>query len=141
MLRANSNSQRAFPQMINRRRNVEEPRSDFLRGEGLVINSNCNFWKRSALELNRVMDDTVRAELPVEGGQLRLEESTLSKQRKSSSVYNTGDSLRKRLRKRVRQLLAGPGRAEGDQVPDPIGPPGSKTTTKQAEEAPGQCQD
>ena len=55
ILSAKSNSQRAFLQMINRRRNVEEPRMDFLKGEGLEINSNYNFWKHSeVLELNRV---------------------------------------------------------------------------------------
>ena len=47
ILSAKSDSQRAFLQMINRCRNVEEPRMDFLRGEGLEINSNYNFWKYS----------------------------------------------------------------------------------------------
>jgi hypothetical protein len=40
ILSANSNSQRAFMQMINRCRRVEEPRMDFLKGEGLDLNNN-----------------------------------------------------------------------------------------------------
>ena len=96
ILSAKSNSQRAFLQMINRCRNVEEPRMDFLKGEGLEINSNYNFWKYSeVLELNRMTVDTVRAEFLVEDGELRVEESTLSKQRKNISVYNTVETLNK----------------------------------------------
>ena len=43
MLCAKSNSQRAFLQMINRCRCVEDPNMDFLNGEGLRINGNYNF--------------------------------------------------------------------------------------------------
>ena len=39
--------------------------------------------------------DAVRAELLVEDGELREEESTLSKQRKNISVYNTVETLNK----------------------------------------------
>ena len=96
ILSAMSNSQRAFMQMINRCRNLEEPRMDFLKGEGLDINSNYNFWKYSeVLELNSMTVDTTRAEFLVEDGELRLEESTLSKQRKNISVYNTVEPLNK----------------------------------------------
>ena len=45
ILCSNSNSQRAFLQMINRCRKVEEPRMDFLKGDGLDLNSNYNFWR------------------------------------------------------------------------------------------------
>ena len=93
ILSAKSNSQRAFLQMINRCRNVEEPRMDFLKGEGLEINSNYTFWKYSeVLELNRMTVGTVRAEFLVEDGELRVEESTLSKQRKNISFYNTAET-------------------------------------------------
>ena len=69
---------------------------DFLKGVGLDINSNYNFWKYSeVLELNRMTVDTTRAEFLVEDGELRLEESTLSKQRKNISVYNTVETLNK----------------------------------------------
>ena len=69
---------------------------DFLKGEGLEINSNYNSWKYSeVLELNRLTVDTVRAEFLVEDGELRVEESTLSKQRKNISVYNTVETLNK----------------------------------------------
>ena len=96
ILSAKSNSQRAFLQMINGCRNVEESRMDFLKGEGLEINSNYNFWKYSeVLELNRMTVDTVRAEFLVEDGGLRVEGSTLSKQRKNISVYNTVETLNK----------------------------------------------
>ena len=40
LLSSKSNSQRAFPQMINRCRCVGDPNMDFLNGEGLKINSN-----------------------------------------------------------------------------------------------------
>ena len=91
-----SNSQRALMQMINRCRNVEEPQMDFLKGEGLDINSNCNFWRYSdVLELNRDTVDTTRVEFLVEDGELRLEETALSKQRKNISVYNTVETLNK----------------------------------------------
>ncbi len=45
ILSMKSNSQRAFLQLINTCRNVEEPRMDFLKGEGLGICGNYNFWK------------------------------------------------------------------------------------------------
>ena len=63
---------------------------------GVEINSNYNFWKSSeVLELNRTTVDTARAEFLVEDGELRVEESTLSKQRKNISVYNTVETLNK----------------------------------------------
>ena len=91
-----SNSQRAFLQMINRCRCVEEPRMDFLKGEGLGINSNYNCWRYSeVLELSRHTVDTTRAEFIIEDGELMLEESALSKQRKNISIYNTAERLNK----------------------------------------------
>ena len=57
---------------------------DFLKGEGLNINSNYNFWRYSeALELNRDSVNTTRAEFIIEDGKLMLEEKTLSKQRRT----------------------------------------------------------
>ena len=41
------------------------------------------------------MVDSVRAEFLVEDGELRVEESALSKQRKNISVYNTVETLNK----------------------------------------------
>ena len=91
-----SNSQRAFLQMINRCRFFEEPRMDFLKGDGLHINSNYNFWRYSeVLELNRHTVDTTRAEFIIEDGELVLEEKTISKQRKNISIYNTVERLNK----------------------------------------------
>jgi pterin-4a-carbinolamine dehydratase len=96
ILSAMSNSQRAFMQMINRCRNVEEPRMDFLKGEGLHINSDYKFWKYSdVLKNNRDTVDTTRMEFLVEDGELRLKETALSKQRKNISVYNTTETLNK----------------------------------------------
>ena len=57
---------------------------DFLKGEGLGINSNYNFWRYSeVLELSRGSINTTRAEFIIEGGELMLEESALSNQRKT----------------------------------------------------------
>ncbi|MFM7980522.1 MAG: hypothetical protein ACKPKO_14515 [Candidatus Fonsibacter sp.] len=42
MLSSKSNSQRAFLQMINHCRCVEDPNKDFLNGDGLSINGNYN---------------------------------------------------------------------------------------------------
>ncbi len=59
---------------------------DFLKGERLDISSNYNVWKYSeVLELSRHTVDATRAELMIEGGELMLEESALSKQRKTSA--------------------------------------------------------
>ena len=84
ILSTKSNSQRAFLQMINRCRCVEEPRMDFLKGDGLYINTNYNFWRYSeVLELNKHAINNIRAEFVIEDGELMLEESTISKQRKT----------------------------------------------------------
>ena len=69
---------------------------DFLKGEGLHINSNYNCWKYSdVLKNNRDTVDTTRMEFLVEDGELRLKETALSKQRKNISVYNTTETLNK----------------------------------------------
>ena len=63
VLCSKSNSQRAFLQMINRCRCVEDPNMDFLNGEGLRINGNSNFWKYAeVLELNKVTVANTRPE-------------------------------------------------------------------------------
>ncbi len=57
---------------------------DFLKGEGLDINRNYNFWRYSeVLELNKHTVNNIRAEFVIEDGELMLEESALSKQRKT----------------------------------------------------------
>ena len=54
MLSSSSNLQRAFLQMINRCRCVEDPSMDLLNDGRLNINSNYNFWKYAeVLELNK----------------------------------------------------------------------------------------
>ena len=89
ILSTKSNSQRAFLQMINRCRCVEEPRMDFLKGDGLEINSNYNFWRYSeVLELNKHAVNTMRAEFVIEDGELMVKETALSKRRKTS-VFTT----------------------------------------------------
>ena len=71
ILCSNSNSQRAFLQMINRCRNVEEPRIDLLKGEGLDLNSNYNFWRFAEVhELNKHSVDETRAEFIFEDGEI-----------------------------------------------------------------------
>ena len=133
-----SNSQRAFLQMINRCRCVEEPRMDFLKGDGLHINSNYNFWRYSeVLELNRHTVDTTRAEFIIEDGELMLEESALSKQRKSISVYNTVERLNKHpsvFINYLRVLAEGKGIKFQIQSPpeEQKGQPKKKKTKKQA---------
>ncbi len=96
VLCSNSNSQRAFLQMINRCRNVEEPRIDVLKGEGLDLNSNYNFWRFAEVqELNRHTVDTTRAEFVFEDGEIKMQENALNKHRKSISIYNTVERLNK----------------------------------------------
>ena len=97
ILSANSNSQRAFMQMINRCRRVEEPRMDFLKGEGLDMNNNYNFWTfNEIMHLNRHTVDATRAEFVVdENGDLQLKENALNKQRKTISIYNTVEEKNK----------------------------------------------
>jgi hypothetical protein len=97
ILSANSNSQRAFMQMINRCRRVEEPRMDFLKGEGLDLNNNYNFWTfKEIMHLNRHTVDATRAEFIVDDdGELKLKENALNKQRKTISVYNTVEEKNK----------------------------------------------
>ncbi|MFM7985867.1 MAG: hypothetical protein ACKPKO_41785 [Candidatus Fonsibacter sp.] len=64
LLSSKSNSQRAFLQMINRCRSVEDPEMDFLNGEGLEINRNYNFWKYAeVLELNKQTVANTRPEI------------------------------------------------------------------------------
>ncbi len=51
ILSAQSNSLRAFLRMVNRCRNVEEPRVGFLKGDGLDIKNNYStprYWNGTA---------------------------------------------------------------------------------------------
>ena len=69
---------------------------DFLKGDGLEINSNYNFWRYSeVLELNKHAVNTMRAEFVIEDGELMVKETALSKQRKNISVYNEVERLNK----------------------------------------------
>ena len=96
VLCSNSNSQRAFLQMISRCRNVEEPRIDVLKGEGLDLNSNYNFWRFAEVqELNKHTVDETRAEFIFEDGEIKMQENALNKHRKSISIYNEVERLNK----------------------------------------------
>ena len=64
---------------------------DFLKGDGLEINTNYNFWRYSeVLELNKHAINNIRAEFVIEDGELMLEESTISKQRKKHKHLQRG---------------------------------------------------
>ena len=96
MLCAKSNSQRAFLQMINRCRCVEDPKMDFLNGEGLRINGNYNFWKYAeVLELNKVTVANTKPEFLIENGVMRVAENDANTKRKNISVFNTVERLNK----------------------------------------------
>ncbi|MFM7983248.1 MAG: hypothetical protein ACKPKO_28400, partial [Candidatus Fonsibacter sp.] len=96
LLSFKSNSQRAFFQMINRCRCVEDPNMDFLNGDGLNINSNYIFRKYAeALELNKQTVTNARPEFLTEDGRMHLAENEANAQRKSISVYNTVEQLNK----------------------------------------------
>ena len=96
LLSSKSNSQRAFLQMINRCRCVEDPSMDFLNGEGLKINSNHNFWKYSeVLELNKQTVTNTRPEFLIEDGRMRFAENEANAKRKIISVFNTVERLNK----------------------------------------------
>ena len=96
LLCSNSNSQRAFLQMINRCRCVEDPNMDFLNGDGLRINSNYNFWKYAeVLELNKHTVANTRPEFLIEDGRMRVAENEANAKRKSISVFNTVERLNK----------------------------------------------
>jgi len=82
--------------MISRCRNVEEPRMDFLKGEGLDLNSNYNFWRFAEVqELNKHTVDETRAEFIFEDGEIKMKENALNKHRKSISIYNEVERLNK----------------------------------------------
>ena len=96
ILCSNSNSQRAFLQMISRCRKVEEPRMDFLKSEGLDLNGNFNFWRFAEVqEQNKHTVDETRAEFIFEDGEIKMQENALNKHRKSISIYNTVEQLNK----------------------------------------------
>ena len=96
VLCSNSNSQRAFLQMINRCRCVEDPNMDYLNDGRLRINSNYNFWKYAeVLELNRHTVANTRPEFLIEDGRMRVAENEANAKRKSISVFNTVERLHK----------------------------------------------
>ncbi len=65
---------------------------DFLKGEGLDVNTNYNFWEYSeSLELNRHTVDATRAQFMTEDGKLMLEESTLSQKRITKRLQQSSD--------------------------------------------------
>ena len=133
ILCAQSNSQRAFLQMINRCRKVEEPRMDFLKSESLDLNSNFNFWRFAEVqELNRHTVDNVRAEFVIEDGEIQFKESALSKHRKSISIYNTVERLNKHPSLFINYLkvLAEAKGIKFEVQPKPEGKTGQKKKTK-----------
>jgi hypothetical protein len=57
---------------------------DFLKGEGLDLNSNYNFWRFAEVqELNKHTVDETRAEFIFEDGEIKMQENALNKHRKS----------------------------------------------------------
>ena len=96
LLCSSSNSQRAFLQMINRCRCVEDPNMDFLNDGRLRINSNYNFWKYAeVMELNQHTVTNTRPEFLIEDGRMRVAENEANSKRKSISVFNTVERLNK----------------------------------------------
>ena len=96
LLCSSSNSQRAFLQMINRCRCVEDPNMDFLNDGRLKINSNYNFWKYAeVMELNQHTVTNTRPEFLIEDGVMRVAENEANSKRKSISVFNTVERLNK----------------------------------------------
>ena len=97
LLSSRSNSQRAFLQMINCCRSVEDPRMSFVNGEGLETNRNYNFLQYAeVLELTK---QTVANALPqflIEDGRMRVAENEANAKRKGVSVYNTVKRLNER---------------------------------------------
>jgi hypothetical protein len=90
-----SNSQRAYAQMLNRCRAVQEPQVDLLLDPMIKINNNYNFWKyEEVLELNREAVQTT-CELLVREGFVELGDNDRNKRRKDISVYNTAERLNK----------------------------------------------
>ena len=72
--------------MISRCRNVEEPRIDVLKGEGLDLNTNYNFWRFADIqESNSHIVDETGAEFVFEDGEIKLRENALNKHRKASA--------------------------------------------------------
>ena len=69
---------------------------DLLKGEGLDLNSNYNFWRFAEVqELNSHTVDETRAEFIFEDGEIKVKENALNKHRKSISIYNTVERLNK----------------------------------------------
>ncbi len=134
ILCSNSNSQRAFLQMINRCRKVEEPRMDLPKGEGLDLNSNYNFWRFTEVqELNSHIVDTTRAEFVFEDGEIKVQENALNKHRKSISIYNTVERLNKHPSLSINYLRRS---AEAKRIKFEVqAKPEGKTTTKRKTKA------
>ena len=96
VLSCKSNCQRAFLQMVNRCRCVEEPRMDFLNDRSFKINNNYNLWKYSeVMELDRQTVQNTRLEVMVSEGELSVSENDRNSRRKQISVFNTVEKLNK----------------------------------------------
>ena len=94
ILCSQSNSQRAYMQMLARCRNVKDGQIDVANGPFLKINNNHNFWSyNEVFDLNK---DTVQPGMRfvVTGSQLRLTDNVDTK-RKSISVFNEVERLSK----------------------------------------------
>jgi len=96
VLSCKSNCQRAFLQMANRCRCVEEPRMDFLNDRSFKINHTYTFWKfPEVLELDRQTVQSTRLEFLVSDGELSVSASDRNTRRKTISVFNTVEKLNK----------------------------------------------
>ncbi len=83
---------------------------DFLKGEGLDIDTTCNFWKYSdVLNLNWQTADATKAEFEIEDGELMLEKSAHNKQQQKHKRAQRSRAT-KQTPEHFYQLPAGPGR-------------------------------
>ncbi|MFM7987718.1 MAG: hypothetical protein ACKPKO_51245, partial [Candidatus Fonsibacter sp.] len=96
LLISSSNSQRAFLQMINRCRRVEDPNMDSLNDDRLKINANYNFWKYAeVMELNKHTVTHTRPEFLMGDGVMRVAENEANSKRKIISGFHTVERLNK----------------------------------------------
>ena len=102
---------------------------DFLKSEGLDLNSNYNFWRFAEVqELNSHIVENTRAEFVFEDGEIKMQENALSKHRKSISIYNTVEEQNKHPKLFINYLRV---LAEAKGIKFEIqAKPEGKTTTK-----------
>ena len=103
---------------------------DFLKSEGLDLNSNFNFWRFAEVqEQNSHIVENTRAEFVFEDGEIKVKENALSKHRKSISIYNTVEQQNKHPKLFINYLrvLA---EAKGIKFEIQAKPEGNTTTRK-----------